>query len=278
MKNLWIIFLLGIIGIGVSSCDEDCEDASDPMCPNYDPCLFEEAKSDTDFRIYKAYAGLHTPEFTIDTFFPGSRVYFEANIEDAIRYEWRIGIDTVVTEDKYFSISFNTGDSTLLVSAPVSITLIVEYEPDLECFPNRTGRDSITKLIYFGMPQNAAYFKKWNIYLDGDTNNPYEIEMKMINSSASGSIIYDVGIFNLYNEGNSCMMSLYSGYRLYSFFQLEYSRWQTSCGLKTSAHGMKDIRCRVENENKIYMTWKEVYRVNNEELSISHSLEGYKVD
>jgi len=38
MRNLFFVFLLGIIGIGAASCDEDCTDETNIDCPNYNPC------------------------------------------------------------------------------------------------------------------------------------------------------------------------------------------------------------------------------------------------
>lgn len=275
MKTNWQILILLLCSVFfIIGCD--CDDPTDPECGNYDPCFFAEEKPTLDFRIYQSYAALHTPEFTTDTFFPGDYVSFQANMENAIRYEWRIGVDTFVTEDGYFNIQFKEQDSILLVNAPVAMTLIVEYEPDLECFPNRMGRDSITKLIHFRHPRDAAYFGKWRVVVNGDTDNPYDIEIKKADPSTYR--ISKVDIFNLYNEGSNCRMRISGGYRLYSFFEMEHTYLQDPCGQRIHPYGMLDIDCYIQNEEEIYMTWKDDELAVFPGTSIWRSLEGYKIE
>lgn len=81
MRNLFFVFLLGIIGIGAASCDEDCTDETNIDCPNYNP-YHDAVETSADFRFgYTVGTQLnginHT--FYTDTFLPGQRIGFFAN-------------------------------------------------------------------------------------------------------------------------------------------------------------------------------------------------------
>jgi hypothetical protein len=282
MKNILIISLLALCGLVISSCskDEPCMDETNKDCPNFNPCSLKEPRPKIDFEVYQTFGVANAPEFKTDTLMPGYGSYFSANIKNAISYEWRIGIDTVISSNETFSISFDRSDSTLLVNNPVPVTLIVEYQPDLVCFPNQNGRDTITKFIHFRQTWQAAYFGKWKVYVDGDTDNPYEIEIRL----AQGSLFtYQMQIANLYNEGNNCVQdSQVSGYMAYNqFIEGAFYFVEIGCGTRNYPYATSGVKGNVNTENDIlYLTWREGHynATNTEFLYFPHSLVGYKID
>lgn len=273
---------MGIVLIGISGCG--CDDPTDPSCDNYDPCFFEKQKPNLDFDIYQTFLGRNQPFFLGDTILTGYPAYFEANTEDGISYEWWYGIDTVTTEENNIQINFSLSDSTLLINNPVPITLVVEYEPNRECYPNHTGRDTITKYIYFRMRRDAAYMGKWEVYVDGDTDNPYEIEF-LYRTPDSWTTGYNphLHISNLYNEGGECFQVASSindkGYS--EFDNVQFSLVEGGCGLRGYPYSTKLMTGKVDTENDIlYLNWEEWYRLDSNDplTKTPHSLIGYKID
>ena len=73
-----------------------------------------------------------------DNIIEGKNVFFSA-IEPDADYTWYIGAETLHVET--FGRLMNTG------GADVDVSLVVRKEPNLNCFPNDDGYDSITKTI-----------------------------------------------------------------------------------------------------------------------------------
>jgi hypothetical protein len=218
MKYIFFVFLLGIIGIGVSGCDEDCTDETNIDCPNYDPCYGVE-KHILDFSISgDEYLGYNP--MICDTIFTGSSATFRANLSDAISYEWKVGTDTRVWTNQSFGLSFPIQDSTYLINNPIPVTLIVEYEPNTVCFPNDDGRDTITKYVHFRSQWQADYYGKWQGYLNDDENNPYTIRIEAFKVPSS-VLFYRIRVYNLYNEGDSCYYEFNKAYGFREFISYD---------------------------------------------------------
>jgi hypothetical protein len=282
MKNVLIISLLALGGFVISSCskDEPCMDETNVDCLNFNPCSLKEPMPTINFDIYQTYAATGAPEFKTDTLNPGTIGYFVANIKNAIRYEWRLGIDTFITTEPTFSIGFNRADSTFLENNPVEVTLIVEYhQPDTICFPDNDGRDTITKVIYFRQLWQSAYLGRWEVYLNGDTENPYEIEIKLVQTPPFPSL--EMQIINLYNEGVECLQDAQDGYYGYSEFKTEPFYFMHGCGNRNYDYSTSIMKGKVDLINEIlYLEWKGGYRPSQGSFiyDIPYSLVGYKID
>lgn len=278
MRNLFFVFLLGMGLIGMSGCG--CDDPTDPSCDNYDPCFFEKQQPPLDFDVYEVIGVANAPTFLTDTIIPGSMVSLEANRENAISYEWWYGLDTVKETDGNISFRFGLEDSTLLLNNPVPVTLIIEYEPNSECYLSRTGRDTVTKYIYFKMMRDVAYKGKWQVYRNGDTENPYEIEIRMI--EGEHPISFELQIANLYNEGIECLQTHAFNYFSHSEFKAsEFNFNEFGCGAKGYKHSTSLMTGKVDTDkDRIYLTWREGYynNSNTEFLYRPHTIVGHKID
>ena len=256
--------LLGVgYALSISSC-RDCEDPTNPECSNYDPCW---DWIEPSFEMGTAYINRsEVVKFQGDTALYGN-VYFEANIENAISYEWTIGTDTRTWDTKEFSLYFKYGDSLILRNQPILIQLIIHRRPNLICRPNDDGIDTISRYLHFRSNWEAAIWGKWEGYRDNLTNDIYRIKIKR-----DSSTMYPYGgtkadyIYNLYNEGEDCYHTFENSRLAYRYLTTnEHGRgWNAEeCG---SPYDDSHVWTRKFNilinttENTISMSWLEVGR------------------
>jgi hypothetical protein len=108
-----------------------------------DPCDCASEVS-ADFDIIEEMSNGLSPElntYTItDDILEKSRAYFRAKEKEA-QYTWYIGIDSLYDKEvnRFFEEQWAGFD--------IPITLVVKKEPNLNCFPNDDGYDSITKIM-----------------------------------------------------------------------------------------------------------------------------------
>ena len=112
----------------------------------------------------------------------GKEVRFRAVENDAI-YTWYIGID-VETDKETFALF-----GSEWIGSTIPITLVVKKEPNLICFPNDDGYDSITQTF--------------NIY--DECHEPYLLEgtFRMAEKNSTDSIDIDIE-FKEYAPWNDC--------------------------------------------------------------------------
>lgn len=171
MRNLFFVFLLGIIGIGVSGCDEDCTDETNIDCPNYDPC-WRETPVSAEFTIMQ---GLGYNEqrryFPGDTFETGF-VRLQA-LQKLDSYEWHIGSDNRVFSGQTVELNYspNTGW--------INVMLIGKKKHRTGCLPDDDGIDTIQKSFYL-VPFDTSLVK--GIYRGVSLSQPldtFEFEFKV---------------------------------------------------------------------------------------------------
>ena len=127
--------------------EEPCNDASNPSCPNYNPCLgFTEVSADFKIgQIYSAsvthYSSVYNDAFIEDSIFPVlCRISFRANEVNA-KYTWYLGSE-VINESKIDRVFSG------LPKGKYTVKLIVEKTPNLKCFPLDDGKDTVVKNFY----------------------------------------------------------------------------------------------------------------------------------
>ncbi len=140
----------GIVGFGLQHCKDEplCNDPSNPQCPNYNPCYGKKSVT-ADFEMSQMFAVV-TPDyldkFNPDIAFERDRIGFRPiGLDTATKYTWLLGSE-IITEPSFernFANTQQTGENN------IQITLIIEKKPNLICFPNDDGRDTITKHIRF---------------------------------------------------------------------------------------------------------------------------------
>jgi hypothetical protein len=179
MKNSFKYLVILLVGVAfvLNSCKEDCpctDNPTNPECDNYDPCWNKQPVTG-DFEIsqqpvtfYPDYIGDWHPDLK---FFRGLIGFRPVNFiegDTSVKYTWLLGSEVV--HDYYlerdFSDTRQTGENN------IPITLIVEKEPDLDCFPLDDGKDTITK--YIQLVENACEFLTFGdfkVLFEGDRDS-----------------------------------------------------------------------------------------------------------
>ena len=126
------------------SCKKRCCDPGNPDCSNYNPChnIYEIS---AEFEIGQIYnANLSTDidpykVFVVDSVFPKvCSLKFRAKTLGA-KYKWILGSEII--EEREFSRVFSEEPGK------ISVTLIIEKEPNKSCHPNDDGKDTLTKVF-----------------------------------------------------------------------------------------------------------------------------------
>jgi len=145
-------YLLGLCVLGslvlVNSCKKEppCNDPTNPECENYDPCYGKKPVT-ADFEMSQGWT--FVPPDYLDVWNPDVAFYrgligFKLvgyNEEDtSVNYTWLLGAEVI--HEYHFERDFiDTKEKE------IPITLIVEKKPDLSCFPEDDGKDTLTKFI-----------------------------------------------------------------------------------------------------------------------------------
>jgi len=244
-----------------------CEDPTNPECKNYDPCI---NYISSDFEMGNVYssAGPIGSRFPSDTVLYGG-VYFKANIEDALSYQWTIGTDPRVWETQEISLVFSDDDSTFYRSNPILITLIVERSGSV-CHPNENGMDTLSRYLHFRSIWEAAYWGTWEGYLDDVVDNIYQLKFLRIRDTLSYS--HDEFLFNLYGEGDNCFqkytLNSRKGYRsAYNFDQSHPVNWEECNAPYRRWNRDLDVNVNTTN-NTIHMSWVEWHRDDDDNCCI----------
>jgi hypothetical protein len=288
MRNLWIICVLGIVGIGISSCDEDCTDETNIDCPNYDPCYGVEKQLAIIELGTTINDGATLPpiRFEGDTVIYGG-VYFKTNIEDAISYKWTVGTDNRTWDKQEFSLVFNDDDSMTLRNNPILVTLIVERQAN-SCFPNDDGIDTLSKYLHFRSNWESKVWGIWEGYRDS-LNDIYQLEVR-IDRSVQPQMPFPhplddvLFIYNQYNEGSDCY-HWYSGYpsfmgyrNLKDFYQGYAWNWETCGGPYYRWNRKFNAEVNTSND-KIVISWEE-WKYNDDGsccTTIPHTFRGHRI-
>ncbi len=139
----------------LSNCKKDtiitpCDDVNNPNCPNYNPCNGKEPIV-SNFNVYNyrfsVFSGLYTKYSDTVVFYNGK---FIVNLQNA-NCTWIFdNKDTLQGAIVSFgTASVAIGGHYISDSTMHKVKLIVKATPNLNCFPNDDGIDSITKYIQF---------------------------------------------------------------------------------------------------------------------------------
>lgn len=149
MKPLQKCVLLALLaGAVLAGChnddDEPCCDPTNPECPNYDPCFGKEqpnARFFTEDRLIWPQPGEYL--WIHDSILLGGPVQFRSPFEGPeVSHTWYVGAETLETArvERNFSA----------VQRPAFITIshVITYPIDSLCYPEATGRDSVSQTFY----------------------------------------------------------------------------------------------------------------------------------
>jgi hypothetical protein len=219
MKTKFILFLFAIaVVLSCNRCKEECDDATNPECPNYvapvDPCaghsevraefVMEEKvqASGPGAPIYRLTEGVAC---TIDDFNPVSRPLRLTASQDYENYKWIIGSDTIYNQsyEFYFPGSY--------IGQTIPITLIVEDTIDSLCFPIDNGKDTLTKYITISSFQGNPIFGEYKIAWDIAPQDSFIV--KISTPEIIDNIVY-LKNFTQIESIDSCGMDIFGyGYK-----------------------------------------------------------------
>ncbi len=166
MKTLKLAF--GVVVIVLLTCQ--CRDDDD-----LDPCDIEGLAPVTAAFTTSYEMGWQDSirRFEVDTFIDPNFVIFTALQENAT-YHWTVGDDPRVFDQKEFTLNFND------VGSSINIRLIVNATPNLECFPDDDGQDTISKTIYFFDIEESLMLGVFRGVVSSAPNDTFNIDIHLI--------------------------------------------------------------------------------------------------
>jgi len=158
MKKAIIITIVFFAAMALNSCRKPCTDPTNPNCENYDPC-YNLKPTSAGFKTYDPMMfaqSLKEQGLVWDVITDTVRhsCYFVAE-EEAAKYTWLIGGGVYHTR----TVSIDFTSSGIAAGTFIPVTLIVEKEPNKNCFPNDDGRDTFTKQILVARSSINKYFE-----------------------------------------------------------------------------------------------------------------------
>lgn len=168
------LFVLSLMLMS-SRCKQECEDISNPDCPNYDPC-YGKTGTIADFKIMEvgeSRISIYTFAYETDTVNGWDVIFEPRNPIAGAEYRWEIGVG--VYEKQKVTLNFQSVSN----GSVIPIKLIVKRKDvDKTCFPNDKGIDSLTKNMYINYKCLVAGLDT-TIYRGHHKDNPNEeLEVK----------------------------------------------------------------------------------------------------
>ncbi|PWH85610.1 hypothetical protein [Brumimicrobium oceani] len=213
MKTLIKILLLtSVFLLALFSCKKDQLEIGKAE----DPCDCANEVS-ADFDIIERHIQLAGSEMIItDHVLQNSaskEVRFRAKAEDA-EYTWYIGAD--IENDRETFTNFGNQ----WVGSTIPITLVVEKEPNLICFPNDDGYDSITKTFNIYDVCHEPYLLEGTFRMASENStDSFDIDIEFIEYAPQYDC-YSADITNFDGEGSVCSGNYFSGTKSYRYFQV----------------------------------------------------------
>ena len=177
MKKVIQIGLMSVLLISLVNCHKNCNDPTNPACPDYNPCSKVHSLS-ADF-IIQEYTGNGSPSssdtswhyYPTDTVYtPYARFTYSDTTVDSVR--WTIGAGS------YTSRSFAL-DFTSIRPTPVPVTLTV-YKHRNSCYPTDDTVKTLTKMLYF--TDSCYAVGSYHGYFDNNTSDTGTIAIVLVDT------------------------------------------------------------------------------------------------
>ncbi|MFM2041395.1 MAG: hypothetical protein RLZZ493_1984 [Bacteroidota bacterium] len=127
-------------------------------------------------------------------------VYFSANIKNAISYEWQVGANSITQSTKDFGLYFSDTIGT------IPVRLIVHAKPNLICFPNDDGVDTVVKYLTIRNVVPDPLTGKYSGYNTNDPTHVFTIEIdttRIADAFSPYGYYIGLGIKNLPDGNNN---------------------------------------------------------------------------
>jgi hypothetical protein len=139
INKVALIMLVVTLFLGINACKDKCDDPTDIVCKNYDPCYGKEKTS--AYFIVEESLGVHWIECdTIVGRGNVSAVRFTA-LQEADSFIWTLGSETVHSKS-FIRQSFPPNEHI-----PVSL-IVINKNPNTKCHPLDDGRDTFNRILY----------------------------------------------------------------------------------------------------------------------------------
>jgi hypothetical protein len=200
MKKLFFL-LISIIGFTTCS-KNNCFDPSNPACEGYDPCYGAEQpsakfimeESDGILRRLKIWGQ--------DSIFKGVDIRFHSKfLGSKYKHTWYVENEIFTGDTTPYRFYYNR-------PRPLTITIshVIEYEPNLRCFPTDDGRDSVAQS--FRLVESSNELKTFGTYrgvLQGSTDS-FEVKIVSVDFDLQPAIISNQHgqlFINFHNRGDT---------------------------------------------------------------------------
>lgn len=214
-KQFHLFFFLLLVVLSCSRCKEECNDPTNPDCPNYvpptpvDPCAGSSEVS-AGF-IVEAIVDIAPIQWRqVDGVYNTQQIRVTAQ-QEGLNYKWIIGSDTIY--DQQYTFYFPQGSE----GQSYPIKLIVSGTIDSVCFPNDNGMDTIVKYLPVVDSCYNPIIGAYRIAWDSAPLDSFDVELICM----EGVFVYgDMTAMNFDRNGGSCVASIsglgYNYYKLYS--------------------------------------------------------------
>jgi hypothetical protein len=219
MRNL-IIGLLAV-ALFTTCCKDDCLDPTNPDCENYDPCYGKTLPSAKfimeEGGMREWQNGQQVEIFYPDSVFQGFGIRFRSELTDKDKYNHKWYIGNLYYEDVSQTPTISFGNTP----RPQNITIshVIEYTPDLQCFPDDDGKDSVAQT--FGLIADYRELQTYGKFQGqiNDTGEVFIFEMYPIIDNPPFPIQYWPGYgqlndriaINFHNTGDSLFTERWPG-------------------------------------------------------------------
>lgn len=201
--NRLIITFLAVSFLTTCCKDDGCLDPTNPNCENYDPC-YGKSQYSAKFNIESKFRGENFDiVWLVDSQqLAGYTIRYSSNLTDkSVKHTWYVG-------SEIFNTSTTPERTYDHLPRPQIITVshVIEYTPDLQCFPDDIGKDSVAQSFKLIAAWNdLKIFGTFRALLEGTTDS-FDINFTALDfydAPAYFSTREKVRTINFYNDGDT---------------------------------------------------------------------------
>ncbi len=171
-----------ILIVAQGCCKEKCNDINNPACENYDPCYGKSpVKASIKIGRMNSYMSVNGDENSIneDSIFCApvddkGQLYWAPHrqylgfkcMTPGVKTTWKLGSETIT--DSLFSRLFLSNKG---IMGKYNVTLMVEKEPNLRCFPFDDGKDTLVKTFTFVPNTELPIMGVYKVLFEGEKDS-----------------------------------------------------------------------------------------------------------
>ena len=205
IRGLRFFTALAALALFTTCCKDDCLDPTNPDCDNYDPCYGKTLPS-AKFNIeYQNWDSIQDKVvwFIDSGQFAGAWMRFSSDYTDSkYKHTWYVGSE-VFTQPTTPMRDFSKQPRP----QTITISHVIEYVPDLQCFPDDDGKDSVAQSFKLIAAWNdLKTFGKFRCLIEG-TLDSFDIEAIRIDGNDQPANFNAIPsrdmVINWHNQGDT---------------------------------------------------------------------------